>query len=339
MKPLTLLGIAAVIFTACFVGYIFTADTLFAPKEEDYRVGLVMELESGFDPFTLQIAEGVYLLGKEEGVVTESHIEDSVEKVWGAAERLIHEFNADIIVTGGYYTVSQMTSSALANPTMKYLMVDTAYAPGEQPDNLANIVFRSNEPSYAAGYAAGLLTKTGTVGFMGGVQTDIVEDFYYGYAAGIERAEKERGMQIELLVDYTGSFTDATAGYASAMQMYNSGADIVYQVAGTCGTGAIQAADDKGKYVIGVDVDQRYLAPDAVLFSVVKHIPQAIRDTVLLYKAGEDFSGQTISLGYADGDYVGLVGYMEDVIPEKVISAVQKVEQDIAAGKIIVPGV
>ena len=62
MKPLTLLGILAVIFTACLVGYIFTADTLFAEKQEDYRVGLVMELESGFDPFTLQIAEGSFML-------------------------------------------------------------------------------------------------------------------------------------------------------------------------------------------------------------------------------------------------------------------------------------
>ena len=337
MKPLTLLGILAVIFTACFVGYIFTADTLFAEKEEDYRVGLVMELESGFDPFTLQIAEGVYLLGKEKGVVTESHIEDSVEKVWGATESLIHEYDADIIVTGGFYTVTQMTSSALANPAEKYLMVDTAYAAGEQPDNLANIVFRSNEPSYAAGYAAGMLTETRIVGFMGGVHTDIVEGFYHGFAAGIERAEKERGVQIELLADYTGSFTDAALGYESAMQMYDAGADIVYQVAGTSGTGAIRAADETGNYVIGVDVDQSYLAPDAVLFSVVKHIPQAVRDTVLLYKEGEDFSGQTISLGYAEGDYVGLVGYMKEVVPKELISAIADIERDIADGRIIVP--
>ena len=124
-----------------------------------------------------------------------------------------------------------------------------------------------------AGYAAGMVTKTGIIGFMGGVQTEIVEDFYYGFAAGIEQAERERGMQIELLVDYTGSFTDAQLGYDSAMEMYNAGADIVYQVAGTSGTGAIIAAEETGKYVIGVDVDQSYLAPDNVIFSVVKHIP------------------------------------------------------------------
>ena len=116
-----------------------------------------------------------------------------------------------------------------------------------------------------------------------------------------------------------------------------AGADIVYQVAGTCGTGAIRAADETGKYVIGVDVDQSYLAPDAVLFSVVKHIPQAIRDTVLLYKEGEDFSGQTISLGYAEGDYVGLVGYMKEVVPKELISAIADIERDIADGTIIVP--
>ena len=337
MKPLHLLGICVVIFTALFVGYIFTADTLFVPEEEKYSVGLVMELESGFDPFTLQIAEGVYLLSKEPGVITESHIEDSADKVWDAAEELIHIHDVDIIVTGGFTTISQMTSSALANPTEKYLMVDTDYAAGEQPDNLANIIFRSNEPSYAAGYAAGMVTKTGIIGFMGGVQTEIVEDFYYGFAAGIEQAERERGMQIELLVDYTGSFTDAQLGYDSAMEMYNAGADIVYQVAGTSGTGAIIAAEETGKYVIGVDVDQSYLAPDNVIFSVVKHIPQAIRDTVLRYKAGEDLSGQTISLGYADGDYVGIVGYLKEVVPESVIRKTEAIEADITAGKIIVP--
>ena len=337
MKPLDILGIIAVILTACFVGYIFTADTLFAPKEEDYTVGLVMELESGFDSFTLQIAEGVYLLSKEEGITTVPHIEDAVEKVWGSAEELIHQHEADIIVTGGYTVIDTMTSSALANPMQKYLMVDTDYSTGEQPENVGNIIFRSNEPSYVAGYVAGMVTESKIIGFVGGVQTYIVEDFYYGFAAGVERAEKERGVNIEVLVDYTGSFLEVGLGYSSALSMYDAGADIVYQVAGTCGTGVIEAADDRGKYVIGVDVDQSYLAPDAVIFSVVKHIPKAVSDTVLLYKAGEDFSGETISLGYSDGDYVGLSGYMKDVIPESVIKKAEAVEKEIAEGKLTVP--
>lgn len=337
MKPLDILGIIAVILTACFVGYIFTADTLFAPKEEDYTVGLVMELESGFDSFTLQIAEGVYLLSKEEGITTVPHIEDAVEKVWGSAEELIHQHEADIIVTGGYTVIDTMTSSALANPMQKYLMVDTDYSAGEQPENVGNIIFRSNEPSYVAGYVAGMVTESKIIGFVGGVQTYIVEDFYYGFAAGVERAEKERGVNIEVLVDYTGSFLETGLGYSSALSMYDAGADIVYQVAGTCGTGVIEAADDRGKYVIGVDVDQSYLAPDVVIFSVVKHIPKAVSDTVLLYKAGEDFSGETISLGYSDGDYVGLSGYMKDVIPESVIKKAEAVEKEIAEGKLTVP--
>ena len=337
MKPLDILGIIAVILTACFVGYIFTADTLFAPKEEDYTVGLVMELESGFDSFTLQIAEGVYLLSKEEGITTVPHIEDAVEKVWGSAEELIHQHEADLIVTGGYTVIDSMTSSALANPKQKYLMVDTDYSTGEQPENVGNIIFRSNEPSYVAGYVAGMVTESKIIGFVGGVQTYIVEDFYYGFAAGVERAEKERGVNIEVLVDYTGSFLETGLGYSSALSMYDAGADIVYQVAGTCGTGVIEAADDRGKYVIGVDVDQSYLAPDAVIFSVVKHIPKAVSDTVLLYKAGEDFSGETISLGYSDGDYVGLSGYMKDVIPESVIKKAEAVEKEIAEGKLTVP--
>ena len=337
MKPLDILGIIAVILTACFVGYIFTADTLFAPEEEEYTVGLVMELESGFDSFTLQIAEGVYLLSKEEGITTVPHIEDAVEKVWGSAEELIHQHEADLIVTGGYTVIDSMTSSALANPKQKYLMVDTDYSAGEQPDNVANIIFRSNEPSYVAGYVAGMVTESKIIGFVGGVQTYIVEDFYYGFAAGVERAEKERGVNIEVLVDYTGSFLEVGLGYSSALSMYDAGADIVYQVAGTCGTGVIEAADDRGKYVIGVDVDQSYLAPDAVIFSVVKHIPKAVSDTVLLYKAGEDFSGETISLGYSDGDYVGLSGYMKDVIPESVIKKAEAVEKEIAEGKLTVP--
>ncbi|MBR4117666.1 MAG: BMP family ABC transporter substrate-binding protein [Methanocorpusculum sp.] len=337
MKPLDILGIIAVILTACFVGYIFTADTLFTPKEGDYTVGLVMELESGFDSFTLQIAEGVYLLSKEEGITTVPHIEDAVEKVWGSAEELIHQHEADLIVTGGYTVIDSMTSSALANPKQKYLMVDTDYSAGEQPENVGNIIFRSNEPSYVAGYVAGMVTESKIIGFVGGVQTYIVEDFYYGFAAGVERAEKERGVNIEVLVDYTGSFLETGLGYSSALSMYDAGADIVYQVAGTCGTGVIEAADDRGKYVIGVDVDQSYLAPDAVIFSVVKHIPKAVSDTVLLYKAGEDFSGETISLGYSDGDYVGLSGYMKDVIPESVIKKAEAVEKEIAEGKLTVP--
>ena len=337
MKLLDILGIAAVVLTACFVGYIFTADTLFAAEEEDYTVGLVMELESGFDSFTLQIAEGVYLLSKEKGITTVPYIEDAVDKVWDSAEELIHQHEADLIVTGGYTIIDSMTSSALANPTQKYLMVDTDYSAGEQPENVGNIIFRSNEPSYVAGYVAGMITESRILGFVGGVQTYIVEDFYYGFAAGVERAEKERGVNIEILVDYTGSFLDSSLGYASAISMYDAGADIVYQVAGTCGTGVIDAADARNKYVIGVDVDQSYLAPDAVIFSVVKHIPQAVRDTALLYRAGEDFSGETVNLGYSDGDYVGVVGYMKGVVPESVIRKAEEVEREIAEGKITVP--
>lgn len=74
-----------------------------------------------------------------------------------------------------------------------------------------------------------------------------------------------------------------------------------------------------------------------MIFSVVKNIPQAIFDTVLRYRAGEDFGGQTLSFGYADGDYVSVSGYLEDVVPQRVIEKAKQLERDIADGKIIVP--
>ncbi|MET9321234.1 BMP family ABC transporter substrate-binding protein [Streptomyces sp. NPDC003038] len=208
--------------------------------------------------------------------------------------------------------------------------------------NVANMVFNEEQGSYLAGVAAAKVSKTGTVGFIGGVEVPLIKKFEAGFVQGV----KDTNPNAKVLSGYLtqppnmDGFSKPDLGKAAAQGQLDAGADVVYAAAGLAGSGAIEAAATKGKWAIGVDSDQYNQAglakyKDHILTSVTKDVSDSVFDLIKSVKDGKPTTGE-IRYGL-DKDGVGL----SDSNPEykkmtDVIAAVEKAKADIIAQKITV---
>ncbi|MFD9723300.1 BMP family protein [Streptomyces sp. NPDC059072] len=208
--------------------------------------------------------------------------------------------------------------------------------------NIANLVFNEEQGSYLAGVAAAKASKTGTVGFIGGVEVPLIKKFEAGFAQGV----KDTNPNAKVLVQYLtqppnfDGFSKPDLGKAAAQGQIDQGADVVYAAAGLAGSGAIEAASAKGKWAIGVDSDQYNQAglakyKDAILTSVTKDVSDSVFNLIKSVKDGKPTTGE-IRYGL-DKDGVGLADsnpkYKEMT---DVVAAVEKAKADIIAKKITV---
>ncbi|MER6450366.1 BMP family ABC transporter substrate-binding protein [Streptomyces venezuelae] len=209
--------------------------------------------------------------------------------------------------------------------------------------NIANLVFNEEQGSYLAGVAAAKASKTGTVGFIGGVEVPLIKKFEAGFTQGV----KDTNPNAKVLSAYLtqppnfDGFAKPDLGKAAALgQLDAGGADVVYAAAGLAGSGAIEAASSKGKWAIGVDSDQYNQAglakyKDSILTSVTKDVEDSVFN---LIKSVEDGKPTTGEIRYGlDKDGVGLADsnpkYKEMA---DVVAAVEKAKADIIAKKITV---
>ncbi|MFJ7776742.1 BMP family lipoprotein [Streptomyces yangpuensis] len=208
--------------------------------------------------------------------------------------------------------------------------------------NVANMVFNEEQGSYLAGVAAAKASKTGTVGFIGGVEVPLIKKFEAGFAQGV----KDTNPNAKVLSAYLtqppnfDGFAKPDLGKAAAQGQLDAGADVIYAAAGLAGSGAIEAASAKGKWAIGVDSDQYNQAglakyKDSILTSVTKDVSDSVFN---LIKSVEDGKPATGEIRYGlDKDGVGLADsnpkYKEMA---DVIAAVEKAKADIIAKKITV---
>lgn len=224
-------------------------------------------------------------------------------------------------------------------PKTTFGIIDDASVTGE---NIANIVFNEEEGSYLAGVAAAKVTKTKTVGFIGGVETPLIKKFEAGYIQGV----KDTDPSVNVLPQYLtqppdfGGFSKPDLGKAAAQGQLDKKADVIYSAAGLAGSGAIEAASKAGKWNIGVDSDQYNQAglanyKESILTSVTKDIQDSVFN---LIKSVQDGKPQTGEIRYGlDKDGVAL-SMSNPVFAEMkdVIAAVEKAKQEIIDGKITV---
>lgn len=245
------------------------------------------------------------------------------------------DYGADFVWAIGFAMSDAVTLAARINPDLpvKFGIMDSGF--NGQP-SLTGVLFAAQEPSFVVGYIAGRTTKTGRVGFVGGIVSDNIYLFEYGYLAGVAYAAKELGTTIETTSQYAESFSDSAKGKSIAQKMFSSGVDIVYHAAGSTGVGVIEAADETGNFAIGVDMDQSYLAPKAVLTSALKRVDRAIEDLTPRLLSGELASGSDQVLKLSDGDYLG-IPEQHDLMDEDVYQDALKLIEMIKAEEISVP--
>ncbi len=310
-----------------------------APKEPDgggkaKRVALITDLGGINDESFNQSAWNGMEKLKADGYEI-SYVESEKEADYAVNFTNKTEEGNDMIWGIGFLMEESVKEASKEHKDQMFGIVDVGLPDGEYP-NLVGAMFNSEESSFLVGYIAGHVTETDHVGFVLGMEGDVMFRFQYGYLAGVAYAAHELGKDIR--VDYVtiDTFGDTAKGKATATKMFSDGADIVYHAAGQAGSGCITAAKEMGKWAIGVDLDQNELAPDNVMDSALKNVDQAVYLLSKRFLEGEDVGGKTFFFGLKEGG-VGIAPSSDKHVPKDILDKTAEVEKKIIDGDIAVP--
>ena len=254
----------------------------------------------------------------------------------------------DLVICGTYQMPDYLKEAATTYPDQKFLIYDDNTYVGVN-QNVVNITYKQNDMGYLIGTFAGkMTTETGVaninpeavVGFVGGIDSPVINDFLYGFLLGAQAANPE----IKVDTRYVNSYVDTATAKEMGLSMINDkNADILWGVAGLSGNGAAEAALESGKaWFIGVDSDQELTLPAdqaaITLTSGLKNVGQSIVWLFDEWDAGRTYWGQEVRLGIPEGG-VGIVidKNFAAIAPKAVQDAVLAAQADIVAGKITVP--
>ncbi|MDO1580634.1 BMP family lipoprotein [Rhizobium oryzicola] len=234
------------------------------------------------------------------------------------------------VVAVSFAWTSAMEKVAAEFPDTKFVIVDSVV----KLPNVRSVVFKENEGSYLVGMLAGMASKTGKVGFVGGMDIPLIRKFACGYAQGAKAANPK----IQFFQNMTGTtgaaWNDPVRGGELTKNQIDQGADVIYAAAGATGLGVLQTAADNKKLSIGVDSNQNHLHPGSVLTSMVKRVDLAVYNA---YKDAKDgkFTGGIQENGVKEDG----VGYALDdnnakLITPEMKAAVEKAKADIISGTV-----
>ena len=303
-----------------------------------YRIGLVFDVGGrGDKSFNDAAWEGISRAARELGVTTEI-LEPSGAEDREAAMRLFAARGFDLVIGVGFIFSTDVNVVATAFPRTRFACIDYAPRPdGAMPENVAGLVFREEEGSFLVGAVAGLISKTGHVGFVGGMDIPLIHKFEAGYRAGVHEVCPSCTVHVAYAGTTPEAFRDPVKGKALAIGEITAGADVLYHASGTTGHGVFEAAHDMGVKAIGVDSDQYDEMPGTVVTSMIKRGDVAVFDTIAAVTRGE-FRGGLRSFGLAEQG----VGYLDEgphaagVRPE-VKARVAELAARIVRGEIKVP--
>ena len=258
---------------------------------------------------------------------------DRLAKDLGVQVKTIECNNADaagivVLVGWEFYDVETV---APEYPDVHFIWIDNATS--APVANVLNITYAQNEGSFLAGYIAAKMSQTGVVGAVGGEDTDTINDFIVGYTQGAKYANDS--IQVETL--YANTYDDPAVGKECALTLNEKKADVVFQIASKTGDGVFQAAQEKGFYAIGVDSDQKYIADDVIICSMMKQVGDSIYEAVSDYISGDTSKWGTTWVADMATGFIG-IGYGEanatQQIPDSLKAEVEELAKKITSGEI-----
>lgn len=281
------------------------------------------------DSFNAAAWEGLKRAEKELGVQKQA-VESKRQEDYEVNFRTLMDQKYDLIWGIGFLMHDAVANMAKQSPSQKFAIIDSVI---ENAPNAASVTFKEEEGSFLMGVIAAKTTKTKIVGFVGGMEGDVIGHFDAGFQAGVRATDPS----VKIIRVYTGSFTDAAKGKSDALSIYSQGADVIFHASGACGQGVIEAAQEKKLYAIGVDRDQNYLAPDYVISSMMKRVDNAVFQVTKQAKEGTFPGGKVITLGLKEEG----VGYAPKTLwnkmPADTKTLVDKWSDAIKSGKVTVP--
>jgi basic membrane protein A len=294
------------------------------------RVGIVFDIGGKDDKsFNAAAWDGVKRAKDELGIFLRD-VEPGDPTSIEPSMRAFAERGYDLIVGVGFAQAPIMNDVARDYPNLKFAIIDGVI---DLP-NVASLIFKEHEGSFLVGMIAARTSKTGKIGFVGGMDIPLIHKFATGYEEGARYANPK----IQVFDNYVG-VTDAAwnnpgKGKELAKAQIERGADVIFQAAGNSGLGVFDAAEDMHKLAIGVDSNQNWVKPGFILTSMIKRVDVSVFDSVKdmvegRFKGGiHEFGMETDGVGYALDDY------NRNLIPQSVLDEVDRAKREIIAGRI-----
>jgi basic membrane protein A len=266
-------------------------------------------------------------LGIRGDVYQATSAQDYIPNLSTAARR-----GADLVISVGFDQAAAIAKVATQYPKTHFAIIDVDHADlSGDPKNVEGLVFREQEAGYLAGYLAGLVEKqkggANVVGSVGGEKQPPVDRYIAGYQAGALKADP----QVHFLNAYSQDWVDQAKCKQAALNQIAAGASVVFQVAGGCGLGVLDAAKEKSVWGIGVDADQSYLGKQ-VLTSALKRVDTSVYATIQQVLANK-FHGGTNAVFSLANDGVG-IGKVSPQVPKAYVKQVDAIAQQIKQGKL-----
>ena len=259
------------------------------------KVGIVTDIgqleDKSFNEYSCRgVLDGTRAIGAPDPkVIVTKDIADYKQNIQSFIDQKF-----DVIVTVGFLIGTETLAAAQKNPNVQFFGIDQFICiakdandkncQGDVPANYQGLVFAEAQAGYLAGIVAGTITKSGKIGAVGG-RSDVPP--VVSYIKGYQNGAKSVNSSVQVTVNYTEDFNAPDKGEASAKTMTGQGVDVIFQVAGLTGAGALRAACNAKIYGIGVDVDQYNSLPDAkacIITSAEKHLQSASRDAIVRFK-------------------------------------------------------
>src|SRR4051794_39677027 len=264
------------------------------PAKKKLRVAMVTDIgglnDRSFNALAYKgLQQSKSQLGTDIRVLTSKSNADYVPNLSTLARQ-----KYDLVVAVGFLMSDATTKVAKAFPGVNFAIIDYSQAALKgKPKNVHGLLFKEQEPGYLVGYMAGLYTKKKggkqVISSVGGQKIPPVDHYIAGYQAGAKKANPN----IKTLNAYSQDFVDQAKCKEIALNQIGQGSQVVFQVAGQCGLGALDAAKEKGVQGIGVDADQGYLGSH-ILTSALKKVDVAVLDTVKKLQDGQFKGGDTV---------------------------------------------
>ncbi len=237
------------------------------------------------------------------------------------AVKRMAERGANPIVAVGFAQGASVEKAAKEFPKLQFAIIDFVVG----LPNVQSIVFKEHEGSFLVGMMAAMASKSGKVGFIGGMDIPLIRKFQCGFEQGVRHANPKAEVFANMTGTTPAAWNDPTRGGELAKAQFAKGADVIFAAAGGTGVGVYQAAKDAGKFAIGVDSNQNHLHPGTMLTSMVKRVDVAV------YNAFKGTQPGVTSLGLKEGG----VDYAMDQHNAKLVTPQMKAQVDAAKADII----
>jgi len=307
---------------------------------EPLKVALMLNGTLGDKAFFDSANNGIALINSQlenvETKVVEATYDDTK---WEPALLDLCDGDYDIIITGTWQMQEIVSRIAPEYPDKKFIVYDTSmdYSAGDY-SNVYSIEYKQNDGSFLAGVLAASMTKTGTIGFVGGMDNTVIYDFLVGYIQGAKTVKPD----IKVQSAFVGDFSNTARAKELALSQFNMGADIIFSCASTAGDGTMQAGKEVGKFVIGVDSDQAMLYKETdpelanlIPSSVLKRVDMSLLQSITAAQEGTLPWGTRVALGIAE-DCIGLADneIYQKVVPEETKALIDEYREKIKNGEI-----